>query len=122
MKTAIARFLRKTHFAIAIVKNIPTKMIQNALYVIISLHLIGDKMNIYVNDELKAEYDDAVAKLKADRYKDEIPQAEKSKLEEKVIRWLMIEDLEQRIAELNEGASPYDYDGYENLNVDKVLK
>jgi hypothetical protein len=79
-------------------------------------------MNIHINDKLKAEYDDAVAKLKADKYKDEIPQAEKSKLEEKVIRWLMIEDLEQRIAELNEGASPYDYDGYENLNVDKVLK
>ena len=79
-------------------------------------------MNIHINDKLKAEYDDAVAKLKADKYKDEIPQAEKSKLEEKVIRWLMIEDLEQRIAELNEGASPYNYTGFENLNIDKVLK
>ena len=79
-------------------------------------------MNIYVDDKLKAEYDDAVAKLKADKYKDEIPQAEKSKLEEKVVRWLMIEDLEQRISELNEGASPYDYAGVEHINIDKVLK
>ena len=77
---------------------------------------------IYINDKLKAEYEDAVAKLKADRYKDEIPQDEELKLEEKVMRWLMIEDLEQRIAELNEGASPYAYAGYENINIDKVLK
>lgn len=77
---------------------------------------------IYVNDKLKADYEDAVAKLKADRYKDEIPQAEKDKLKEKIIRWLMIEDLEQRIAELNEGASPYDYEGFENLNIDKVFE
>ena len=45
-------------------------------------------MNIYVNDKLKAEYEDAVAKLKADRYKDEIPQDEKLKLEEKV--WVFV--------------------------------
>ena len=83
---------------------------------------VGDNINIYVDDKLKEEYEDAVAKLKADKYKDEIPQAEKSNLEEKIIRWLMIEDLEQRIAELNEGASPYDYAGFENLNIGKVLK
>ena len=39
---AIVRFLRKTHFAIVLAKNILTKTIQNALYVIISLHLISD--------------------------------------------------------------------------------
>ena len=38
----IVRFLRKTHFAIVIVKNILKKAIRNALSVIISLHLIGD--------------------------------------------------------------------------------
>ena len=79
-------------------------------------------MNIYVDDKLKAEYDDAVAKLKADKYEDNMPPAEKEKLEEKVMRWLMIERLEQEIAELNEGASPYDYAGYESINIDKVLK
>ena len=79
-------------------------------------------MNIYVDDKLKAEYDDAVAKLKADKYEDKIPPSEKEKLEEKVMRWLMIERLEQQIAELNEGASPYDYKESEYLNIDKVLK
>ena len=77
---------------------------------------------IYINDKLQAEYEDALEKLKADKYEDKIPKAEKRKLEEKVMRWLMIEDLEQRIAELNEGASPYNYTGFENLNIDKVLK
>ena len=33
-------------------------------------------MNIYVDDKLKAEYDDAVAKLKADKYEDKIPPSE----------------------------------------------
>lgn len=79
-------------------------------------------MNIYVDDKLKTEYDDAVAKLKADKYEDNIPPAEKEKLEEKVMRWLMIKYLEQEIAELNEGASPYDYAGFEYINIDKVLK
>jgi hypothetical protein len=79
-------------------------------------------MNIHVDDKLKAEYDDALAKLKADKYEDKIPPAEKLKLEEKVMRWLLIERLEQQIAELNEGASPYDYAGVEHINIDKVLK
>jgi predicted nuclease with TOPRIM domain len=77
---------------------------------------------IYINDKLQAEYEDALEKLKADKYENKIPKAEKRKLEEKVMRWLMIEDLEQRITELNEGASPYDYEGFENLNIDKVFE
>jgi hypothetical protein len=127
LKTAIARFLRKTHFAIAIVKNIPTKMIQNALYVIISLHLIGDKMNIYVNDELKAEYDDAVAKLKADNYEDGDDDYDDSvdrreRLKEKVMRWLLIQRYLVIIEELNQGADPYDYKESEYININKALK
>lgn len=124
MKTAIARFLRKTHFAIAIVKNIPTKMIQNALYVIISLHLIGDKMNIYVDDKLKAEYDDAVAKLKAEKYEDDDDDSvdRKEWLKEKIMRWLLIQRYLVIIEELNQGADPYDYKESEYINIDKALK
>ena len=80
-------------------------------------------MNIYVDDKLKAEYDDAVAKLKAGKYENKIPEAEKLKLEEKVMRWLLIEKLQIEIEELNQGASPYDYEGRTELpDLDKALK
>ena len=79
-------------------------------------------MNIYVDNKLKAEYDDAVAKLKADKYDDKIPPAEKEKLREKVMRWLLVERYRVYIEELNEGASPYDYADAENINIEKVLK
>ena len=78
-------------------------------------------MNIYVDDKLKEEYDDAVAKLKADKYEDKMSEAEKLKLEEKVMRWLLIEHLRVEIEELSEGASPYAYD-FEGLSVDEVIK
>ena len=74
-------------------------------------------MNIYVDDKLKAEYDDALAKLKADKYEDKIPPAEKLKLEEKVMRWLLIQRYELEIEELNEGANPYDYKESKCINI-----
>ena len=76
-------------------------------------------MNIYVDDRLKTDYEDALAKLKADRYGDKIPPSEREMLEEKVMRWLMIRRLEQEIAELNDGASPYDYAGFEHIDIYK---
>lgn len=79
-------------------------------------------MNIYVDDKLKAEYDDAITKLKADKYEDKIPQAEKEKLEEKVMRWLLVEQYLVHIEELNEGANPYNYKEAEYININKVLK
>ena len=79
-------------------------------------------MNIYVDEKLKAEYADALAKLKADKYEDKIPPAEKEKLEEKVMRWLLVEQYLVIIEELNEGANPYDYKEAEYINIDKVLK
>ena len=79
-------------------------------------------MNIYVNDELKAEYDDAVAKLKADKYEDNSAVGIKERLEERVMRWLLIQRYLVIIEELNQGANPYDYKESEYINIDKALK
>ena len=81
-------------------------------------------MNIYVNDELKAEYDDAVAKLKAEKYEDDDDDSvdRKEWLKEKIMRWLLVEQYLVIIEELNQGANPYNYKEAEYINIDKVLK
>ena len=77
---------------------------------------------IYINDKLQAEYEDALEKLKADKYEDNSAVGIKERLEERVMRWLLIQRYLVIIEELNQGANPYDYKESEYINIDKALK
>ncbi len=81
-----------------------------------------ETMSIYVAEKIQKEYEDAVAKLKADKYEDKIPPKEKEKLEEAVLRKLLIDYYTDIIEELNEGKSPYDYGDVDNVSLDRALK
>ncbi|MEM3858688.1 MAG: hypothetical protein QW478_04700 [Candidatus Micrarchaeaceae archaeon] len=79
-------------------------------------------MNIYVDDKIIEEYNEALAKLKADKYADKLPEAEKEKLERAVLRKLLIDQFLVYIEELNEGADPYDYKEIEYISLEKALE
>ncbi|MEM3415624.1 MAG: hypothetical protein QW575_08650 [Thermoproteota archaeon] len=79
-------------------------------------------MNIYVDDKIIEEYKEALAKLKADKYTDKLPKAEKEKLERAVMRKLLIDQYLVIIDELMQGADPYDYKEAEYISLEKAIE
>lgn len=82
------------------------------------------KIEIYVPDEYQKKYDEAIAKLKADRYEDKIPETEKKALELDVARIVALEHLKQEVVEIAEGKSPFDIINSDSFysEVDKRVK
>jgi len=67
------------------------------------------EIKVYVDDKYVKEYEDALAKLVADYYKDELKTEEKEKYLEQVARMLLIRNYESTIILIAEGDNPYDY-------------
>ena len=66
------------------------------------------KIEIYVPDEYKKKYDEAIAKLKADKY-DDIPEKEKDALMLDIARIVALEKFKQKMEEIIECEDPYNY-------------
>ena len=79
------------------------------------------EIKIYVPDEYQERYKIALAKLKADKYEDKLPIAEKDVLELDVARIVALEKLEQKMVNISEGENPYDY-FYNDTFFDEVSK
>lgn len=74
------------------------------------------KIEIYVPDEYQKKYDEAIAKLKEDKYKDKLTKEEKDMLELDVARIVTLERLKQDMVNIAEGQSPFDLFSDENFD------